>query len=532
LLVKRRRKKNKTPNSYSSSEDETKRISAKRTCVGKKSWKKHPRTLNVNELQKKKKKRTPPTSHDSDSDYAITSDSSFQVKSRHNRTPKKLARRPQEVDEDLSSEDEDDVSSMLYACDFPKIFITQVTKEQITKRGILKKRNRVYNKVNACPYCGELKVNFDKHILNVHKGETDVKKLLDLEPRSKERIELVEKLLAKGNHEHNVKTINLKRGLFIPKRRPSARKAQGKKINWSVSDYGPCPGCTLWMKKSLLARHTSHCASHKQNHQMKMSSSEILLQSDITAGRVDRKASDDLVKEVYKIMKNDDISRIAKSDPLIVQAGNGVLMRNIGNKAMRRYYASSVMRLLARLLLELRKLQVDEHAKETLCFYDALTTSQYTNFVDAVFQVCGPLDIPEDEDNEEDLQAPSNAIKLSYDIGRLCHAKIYQAMDDPDRERGEAHRKDTKRFHERFAQNWFVDVKKKARHVLKQRKMNKKLELPVAQDIVKLATHLKDSLESAKRPETPDEMRSLQLNVLARLISYNRRRPGEVQSLR
>jgi hypothetical protein len=53
---------------------------------------------------------------------------------------------------------------------------------------------------------------------------------------------------------------------------------------------------------------------------------------------------------------------------------------------MRRYYASSVMRLLARLLMELRKLQVDEDGKENLCFYDALTTSQYTNFVDAVFE--------------------------------------------------------------------------------------------------------------------------------------------------
>jgi hypothetical protein len=135
---------------------------------------------------------------------------------------------------------------------------------------------------------------------------------------------------------------------------------------------------------------------------------EVASQSDITAGRVDRKASDDLVREVYKIMKNDDISRIAKSDPLIVQAGNGVLMRNIGNKAMRRYYASSVMRLLARLLLELRNLQLDEHAKETLCFSDALTTSQYTSF-----QVCGPLDIAKKEDNEEDLHAPSSAIKVS-----------------------------------------------------------------------------------------------------------------------
>jgi hypothetical protein len=188
--------------------------------------------------------------------------------------------------------------------------------------------------------------------------------------------------------------------------------------------------------------------------------------------------------------------------------------------------------LLARLLMELRKLQVDEDGKENLCFYDALTTSQYTNFVDAVFEVCGPLDIAEEEDNEEDLQAPSNAIKLSYDILRLCHAKVYQAMDDPNKERGEAERKKTKRFVERFSQHWYTDVKKKARHVLRQRRINKRQELPVPQDIVKLANQLKDSLGKAKRPETPEELRSLQLNVLARLISYNRRRPGEVQSLR
>ena len=43
--------------------------------------------------------------------------------------------------------------------------------------------------------------------------------------------------------------------------------------------------------------------------------------------------------------------------------------------------------------MELRKLQDDEDLKDNLCFYDALTTSQYTNFVDAVFEVCGPLDI-------------------------------------------------------------------------------------------------------------------------------------------
>ena len=60
LSLKKRRKKNTRPNADSSSEDEKKHISVKRPCVGKKSWKKAPRTLNENEAKKKKKEHLQP----------------------------------------------------------------------------------------------------------------------------------------------------------------------------------------------------------------------------------------------------------------------------------------------------------------------------------------------------------------------------------------------------------------------------------------------------------------------------------------
>ena len=86
---------------------------------------------------------------------------------------------------------------------------------------------------------------------------------------------------------------------------------------------------------------------------------------------------------------------------------------------MRRYNVSSDMRLAARCLVELRYIQEGEEAQKNLVWYDALIPNQYDNIVLAVFGVCpenvmDPLE--EDEDFDvDDLEAPSNSIKLSYD---------------------------------------------------------------------------------------------------------------------
>ena len=140
----------------------------------------------------------------------------------------------------------------------------------------------------------------------------------------------------------------------------------------------------------------------------------------------------------------------------------------------------------------------------------------------------------EEEGDEDDLEAPSNAIKLSYDIARLCNVKITQAIQisQQDKERGEKLRKETKRFMEVFKYNWATDVKKRARHVLRERKLNVVVELPDPQDIATLAQFMQKKMENSKEPKTAEEFKELQLSVLARLISFNRRRPGELQQLR
>ena len=125
------------------------------------------------------------------------------------------------------------------------------------------------------------------------------------------------------------------------------------------------------------------------------------------------------------------------------------MKRIIGNKATRSHNVSSAMRLAARWLIELRNLQETEELKKNLTCYDDLEPGQYQNIVSAVFAVCCEDSVEDEvEPDEDDLEAPSNAIKLSYDIGRLCAAKTTKAiaMTQKNNPAGEIDRKNAKRL--------------------------------------------------------------------------------------
>ena len=85
---------------------------------------------------------------------------------------------------------------------------------------------------------------------------------------------------------------------------------------------------------------------------------------------------------------------------------------------------------------------------------------------------------------------------------------------------------------EKFQYNWSTDVKRRARHVQRERKLNSTVELPDPKDIAILARFMQKKMEEATKPESYDELKDMQYDVLARLIAYNRRRPGELQVLK
>ena len=396
-----------------------------------------------------------------------------------------------------------------------------------------------HNKLQFCTFCQQADFsNFARHLLDFHGQEDEVKSIKLYPAGNGTRGKLISLLRTRGNHDLNMRTLRNGKGMFVPVKRMSP----GRK--WKVSEYSPCPNCQAWFSGCFLWKHQRRCPARYIQHLPTSIESqiplvverELQLHSDMVAGRISIDACEELKNEVFTNMKNDEISKLAKSDSLICGLGNASMERNIGNKTMRRYNVSSDMRLAARCLGELRDLQETEEAQKNLTWYDALIPSQYDNIVQAVFRVCrenvmDPLEEEEDFD-VDDLEAPSNAIKLSYDIARLSSLKITKAINLEDKKLGEKTRKETNRFIEKFNYNWSTDVKKRARHVLRERKLNATVELPDPKDIARFATYMKQKMEEAQQPRTIDEFRELQYDILARLIAYNRRRPGEVQVLR
>ena len=407
-----------------------------------------------------------------------------------------------------------------FATDMPQVY--QIVVEKVEGKDCS------HNKEQICPFCPEVGFkNFAKHLTDLHKDEPEVLAFTCYPLKSAARGARISLLRIRGNHSQNIATLKAKEGMFIPCKRSTSK--------WNVSDFVACPLCNMWLKGHLLWKHQKNCISRELSPLTPRIPLQVLVvQAEIIAGRISLDASEELRKEVYTNMRNDEISKVARADPLIACLGNLSMKRNIANKAMRRYNVSGVMRLAARLLIELRSLQDSEDQQKKLTFYDALVPDQYNKFVQAVFHVCREevLEGLAVGDEEESLEAPSNAIKLSYDIQKLCYIKQTKAIDFPDKVKGEQDRKLVKRFLEKFTIHWGNDVKKRARHVLRDRKLNTTVQLPDPEDIAKLADYMQDLMKSTEKPTTPSDFKQLQNYVLARLISFNRRRPGEVQVLK
>ena len=92
-----------------------------------------------------------------------------------------------------------------------------VEKEEKIK--VVAKTEVVHNKYNYCPCCNESKVNFLPH-LKQHEEEEEVAVIFKLPSRDTERNQRIDLIRLRGNHLKNLATFKVKKGMFIPLKRP------------------------------------------------------------------------------------------------------------------------------------------------------------------------------------------------------------------------------------------------------------------------------------------------------------------------
>ncbi|XP_052229409.1 uncharacterized protein LOC127843707 isoform X6 [Dreissena polymorpha] len=402
-------------------------------------------------------------------------------------------------------------NDILRDSEYPEIYIRKQLKKanSVSGQAYKKKHSRVYNNYHACYYCKELFLHIPVH-MKTHRNISEVRHELK---KTQPDFSSLRKL---GDDQHNRDVVNQKKGELI-----IARKSNEKTLD--ITKYGPCVNCREWMLLSGLKKHFRTCAKGEKRG---MGKKDLVITAQILAGHVVGKPSKMMLEEVYRIMKDDECSRTAKNDVLILSLGESWLRRNIDNNDKRKYYASGRMRLCARLLIALKaqQLQTKSEENEVTCetMWDFLMPSKFDDFVTASLAVSMPH-----MDDMEDLRAPSNAIKLKYDIRRLLNAKYAYLLRASDVVSNEI--KQCKRFLKLMEIEWGERVTKVARTVLQTRRLTETKEVPAPDDVEKLTRHLVNELENTKM--TPENYARIVQLCQTRLLLFNKRRSGELEVL-
>ncbi|KAG5893346.1 hypothetical protein JTB14_000112 [Gonioctena quinquepunctata] len=209
---------------------------------------------------------------------------------------------------------------------------TKTVEKSFNDFGVYKENGEIRKgkkKTDFCFYCKTSVLNFARHITRNHSCEFDVQKIMSKPSGSIERRLLLDLLRNKAR------------------------------------DLLPCDNCLGFFSKKLLWRHRNKCNdSMNRNHQG--AAQNILL------GNLSIDAH--LKNTVFPSMRADEISLIAKKDPLICAYGARYIKVHREKHFIN--VASRKMREIARLLMELKKME-----PTIKCLFDALKPKYFDTIV-------------------------------------------------------------------------------------------------------------------------------------------------------
>ena len=399
----------------------------------------------------------------------------------------------------------------IYFDDLKAVYFRKTEKNEIGKKGQLKKLDCVFKSKHACFYCGKFICKPVEHLEEKHSEEKGMKEILQLTKEKDvdaHRKNLVTMLRNKGNHKHNLAVIEAESGELLLSRRPQGEGS------FLAASYKPCPSCFAWV--SNLAKHRSYtdrCVAKEG----KLTKREVQLKADVHTGH-HKGAIKELQDEVLAKMSDDSISQISKKDHLIIELGNASMRRNMKNELRRGSYASCKMRLCSMILKQLREMGSADDANAS--WDDMLMPEKFKMVVKAVAVVSGAT--------ADSFDHPSNALKSSYYIKEMANIKETLAMMSIDKDKAE----EARLFHAVCEKNWITEVSALACATLRERSFNKVVELPKPADLKKLSQHLQDEAGKIAVIESEDSYRYAIEVTEARLLTYNKRRPGELHSIR
>lgn len=362
-----------------------------------------------------------------------------------------------------------------------------------------------------------MKTHFVRHLTRHHKDDREVMLFQSLPARSKQRMGIVAALRKRGYFHMNVE-----KNILNPVRRSKNPETK----------YFVCTYCLGHYTKTNLYKHVKICASRPETDlnpgSQCLRNSQNFMTLVFSKNQEFLKSSR-LGKEVFSIMRPDDISAVAKTDTLICLYGEALLSKH--KRQQISVVVSNKIREMGRLLITLR-----QRSPGVNCLFDYLKPEYFQDFVAATKTVSGY------DEGKKSFKAPSFALHLGTNLKMLCDVGFKLVLekkslpgikfDNQDQKKKEI--KDLKKLIEG---HWCSELSSLALKTLKERNWEKPLNLPLTSDIKIFQEYL------AKRADESYVNLQNQYNisvnykvltecVLAQVVIFNRKRIGDVQYLK
>lgn len=390
---------------------------------------------------------------------------------------------------------------------------------QITVMQTSNGERRMWDKKHFCYYCDKPQSKMTRHLETVHGKEPEVAGA-SLEVDAEKRKIRFMKLRNIGDHRHNVEVLKKGEGSLLVGYRPPNKSADPKA-------YGPCINCYGYYIRKDLWRHRCPFTKEKKNSGEK--------DPNPRHGRIAHQSSQLLpgpagnnthFSAVLAAMKPDMVSRVVKSDDLILQLGTRESFK-AGRDSDKQNHVRTKLREIARLLIQLRTNENQPSAS----LESFLVPQKYQVIIKAVWDLCGY------DENNSTFSIPSLAIKIGHTLRYLSTILRNKELEKMDIAKADLH----KAFSELCCASWATDVSAHAYTTLYQAKRNNPTTLPTNDDVVTLSLYLKKVSAEQMVLLSDDELgleqkksawNTLNETTLTEAILFNRRRQGEVSKMK
>lgn len=353
---------------------------------------------------------------------------------------------------------------------------------QITVKSLVKGGKRTWDKRHYCLYCRKPNSKIARHLLLRHHTEKEVAAITSLPPKSKTRMQLLDKLRRKGDYYHNIRVLQKGKGQIVTCRQPT--------VNSKVEDFSPCTVCFGFFHKADLFRHEKMCQDTLDE-------------------------PTDIVTDVHR-MNMDDVSLQVKKDPLICQFADRLQKKHSSDPSQDGDVTQKVTQL-GRFLLAAKSLD-----PQVQTLHDVLIPSKIAIVLKAVKKACSSTSMQWHE-------SPSLASEVGLSLKAVCDIAIAQ-YDQAGYETAASSARD---FSELLDAEWERSASSCPN--LEENRSSEKEIMSLTKDVMKLQKMLSSKGETAKQQllegPNPGAYKGLSKILLSQITLFNGRRQGEVAAM-